>query len=225
MDFVRLAEGLGDWRTKYDEVWAINGFVNVIQCTRGFAMDDVRIQERRAKGGNKKIGRLIEAYKQSQVPIYTSRTHPDYPALIEFPLEAVINGYAPRSRDYFNSTIAYPLAFAGHEKAEAVDIFGADYTFPNRHIAEKGRACVEYWLGRLEERGIKVGIPGSSTLMDANEKTHLYGYDTLKIKRSFTEEGWCKIDFEERPENEWPTADQIEKRYDKAVKNEQKQHT
>jgi len=222
-DFFRLAEGLGNWQTKYDEVWTINGFANVLQCTRGFAMDDVRVQERRAAGGNKKIARMLEAFKKAQVPIYTSRTHPDYPALIEFPLEAVLNS-GPGVRDYFNSTIAYAIALAVHERAESIDIFGADYTFPDRHIAEKGRGCCEYWLGVASARGIKIGIPPTSSMMDSDCKETLYGYDTVKVKRGFTEDGWCKIEFEALPEDKWPTAAQIEKRYDKAIKNVENKH-
>jgi hypothetical protein len=223
LSYVRVAEGLGNWKKKYDEVWTVNGFSHVLKCTRAFAMDDVRVQEIRGKGGNKKIANLLESYKQADVPIYTSRPHPDYPALIEFPLEAVVNG-GPGMIDYFNSTIAYAIALAIHEKAESLDLYGADYTFPDKHIAEKGRACCEYWLGVAAARGIKVGIPGNSTMMDANEPEHLYGYDTVKLLREFNEEGWCKITFEELPETEWPTAEVIEQRYDKTVKNEQKQH-
>jgi hypothetical protein len=199
--WLRTAEGIGDWRLLYDEVWAINGFVSVIQCTRGFAMDDLRIQEARAKAGNAKIGNLLEAYKKHKGgPIYTSRAHPDYP-LVEYPLEAVTNSLG---HSYFNSTIAYAIALAIHEKATEIGMYGADYSWPDKHTAEKGRGCCEFWLGIASARDIKIGVHRSSTLMDANNPA-LYGYDTVNVIR---ENG--RLRFEEKTA---PSAEEIERRY------------
>lgn len=199
--WLRTAEGIGDWRLLYDEIWAINGFANVIQCTRGFAMDDVRVQEARARAGNAKIGNLLQSYKAAGCPIYTSRPHPDYPRLVEYPLEAVINGLG---YSYFNSTIAYAAALAIHERAESISLFGADYSWPDKHTAEKGRACLEFWLGIASARDIKIGVYRSSTLMDANNPA-LYGYDTVNVIR---ENG--RVRFEEKTA---PSAEEIERRY------------
>lgn len=207
LSYVRFAEGLGDLKEMYDEVWCVNGFANVLQCDRGFAMDDVRVQEERAKAGNKKIENLLKAYKRHPGPIYTSRTHPDYPALVEYPLEAVINS---TGSDYFNSSIAYMIALAIHERVEAISMFGADYTFPDKHVAEKGRACCEFYLGMARARGIQIGVSQQSSMMDANEGAQLYGYDTVDVKRTLNDEGWCKVEFIEKPT---PTAEEIEKRY------------
>lgn len=214
--WLRLAEGLGDWQKQFDELWLVNGFVNVFWPVygkaRGFAMDDVRIQELRAKAGNKKIANLLDAYKKHPGPIYTSRAHPDYPSLVEFPLEEVINS---GGRDYFNSTVAYPIALAIHERASMIGLFGADYSFPDKHTAEKGRGCCEYWLGVAAARGIKIGIASGSSLMDVNEPSTLYGYDTVNVVCERDANGWTSVRFEELPESEWPTGFDIEARYDK----------
>ena len=215
--YVRTTEGLGDWTIMFDEVWTINGFSNVLQNTRGFAMDDVRTQLIRAEGGNKKIASLLEAYKRHPGPIYTSRTHPDYPSLVEYPLEAVINSCGA---DYFNSTIAYAIALAIHERAESIAMYGADFTYPDLHIAEKGRGCCEYWLGVATARGIKVGIAGDSSMMDANVPgDRFYGYDTVEVNREVDENGWVKITFKEK--ETLPTAEEIEIAYDKTGKHKQ----
>lgn len=207
--FMRTVETIGDSRKMFDEIWCVNGFSNVFQCTRGFAMDDIRIQMARAEAGNKKVANMLEAYKRHPGPIYTSIPHPDFPALVEYPLEAVMNS---TGQDYFNSTIAYPIALAIHERAETIAVYGADYTFPDRHLAEKGRACCEFWLGVAHARGIKIGVPHDTSLMDANEpEGALYGYDCVDVIREVTDEGWCKITFREK--DAFPTAEEIERRY------------
>lgn len=220
--YIRTVEGQGDPTSLYDEVWLVNGFSNVlwsevggIRC-RGFAMDDVRIQELRAKGGNKKVANMLESYKRHPGPIYTSRAHKDYPALVEFPLEQVMNACSVQ-RDYLNSTVAYPLALAIAENATAISLYGADYTFPNRHEAEKGRGCVEWWLARAETRGIKIGLPTDTSILDMNCDGHPYGYDLCKITRTKDVNGYTKYQIEDLPEDMWPTAEQIEKNYYKGI--------
>jgi hypothetical protein len=37
-----------------------------------------------------------------------------------------------------------------------ISLFGMDFTYPNAHDAEKGRACVEFWLGIAAARGIEL---------------------------------------------------------------------
>ena len=209
LQWVRLAEGLGDWRHQFDEVWAVNGFANVLQCTRGFAMDDVRVQEIRAKAGNKKIEQLLESYKRHPGPIYTSRIHPDYPALVEYPLEAVVNACV---RDYFNSTVAYPIALAIYERATSIAMFGADYSFPDKHVAEEGRACCEYWLGVADARGIRVGIASGSSMLDACKPKSLYGYDGFDASWKIDANGYKHLTLADKP---LPTAQEIEASYDK----------
>ena len=212
LSYARMAEGLGYWRNEYDKLYLINGFVNVFWppdgSAIGFAMDDVRIQEARAKAGNKKIGYLLESYKKHPGPIFTSRTHPDYPALKEFPLEDVINSCG---RDYFNNTVAYALAYGIHERVESMAVYGADYTYKDRHVAEAGRACCEYWLGVATARGIKVGISRQSQLMDACEPGQPYGYDTQDVNRETDKNGYTHVTFTDK--KAVPSAKEIEKRY------------
>jgi len=129
-----------------DETWAINALGNVFDCDLIFHMDDVRIQEIRAEAAPaSNIAAMLEWLKTSRVPVITSRAHPDYPALVDFPLEDVLNHLG---HDYFNNTAAYAVALAIHIGATKISLFGMDYTYPNVHDAEKGRACVEFWRRR-----------------------------------------------------------------------------
>lgn len=207
-----LVKRLGG-RSKFcDEVWAINALGNVFDCDLVFHMDDVRIQRIRAAAApESNIAAMLEWLKISRVPVVTSRAHPDYPALVEFPLEDVLNDL---KYDYFNSTGAYAVAMAIHVGATKISLFGIDYTLPNQHQAEKGRACVEFWLGHAQERGIKVSVPKRSTLLDANceRASRLYGYDCVDVAFNMQEDGSVKLAFKDR--ETLPSAAQIEKNYD-----------
>ncbi|HCZ47424.1 MAG TPA: hypothetical protein DCZ11_00275 [Gammaproteobacteria bacterium] len=192
-----------------DEVWSINALGDVFRCDRVFHMDDVRIQEIRAGARpDSNIARMLGWLKRHPGPIYTSRRHSDYPGLVDFPLRDVVNAFG---QAYFNSTAAYAVAFAVYIGVKKISCYGFDFTYPNAHHAEKGRACVEFWLGVAVSRGIEVRVPHVSSLMDACER-RLYGYDTLDVTFDRTPAGGIDVRFAERAE--MPTADEIEAMYD-----------
>lgn len=194
-----------------DEVWAINALGDIFKCDRIFHMDDVRIQEIRAEARpDSNIARMLKWLKSHPGPIYTSRKHPDYPGLVDFPLRDVVNTFG---QAYFNSTAAYAVAYAVYLGVKQISIYGFDFTYPNAHHAEKGRACVEFWLGIAVSRGIKVRVPHESSLLDACEPDgRLYGYDTVSVDITRNDAGALEVNFSER--DDIPTADEIEARYD-----------
>lgn len=210
-EYLNIVKRLGGRSAFCDEVWGINALGDVFDCDRVFHMDDVRIQEIRAAarpGSN--IAAMLKWLKTHKGPIYTSRTHPGYPGLVEFPVEDVINHL---NFGYFNSTAAYAVAYAIHIGVKKLTIFGNDFTYDNAHDAEKGRACVEFWMGIAAARGIALSIPRTSSLMDACNPLpdRLYGNDTRDIvwKRV---RGKVRLTFTEK--KVLPTADEIEHRYD-----------
>lgn len=216
--FFELAKGLGGVSAYCDEVWGINAIGDVLRCDRIFHMDDLLVQEARAKerpGSN--IAAMVNWLKTHPGPVYTSRARPGYPGLVEFPLEDVLNaghdsnGGAP----YFNSTAAYAVAYAVHIGVKKISLFGIDYTMPNAHKAEQGRACVEFWLGIAAARGIAITVPEQSSLMDAcaPEAERLYGYDCADVILTTREDGGVNVRFEDKPA---PSAAEIEARYDHA---------
>ena len=210
--YVETTKRLGGRHKFCDETWAINALGDVFACDLVFHMDDVRIQEVRAAARpDSNIAAMLPWLKTSAVPVVTSRAHPDYPPLVEFPLEDVLNNLG---HDYFNSTAAYAVALAIHINAAKISLFGIDYTLPNQHQAEKGRACVEYWLGKAQERGIKIALPKTTTLMDARHSRaeRLYGYDTLDVQFNIQPDGAVKLDFV--PRETLPSAEAIEAAYD-----------
>lgn len=209
--FVDVTKRLGGRRGLVDEVWGINALGDIIQCDRVFHMDDVRIQEIRAAARpESNIAAMLSWMKSHPGPIYTSRAHEDYPGLIEYPLEDVVNSCGVA---YFNSTAAYAVAYAVHLGVQHISLFGCDFTYPNSHDAEKGRACVEFHLGIAKARGINIGLPNNTSLMDgiATKQDRLYGYDTVDLEITDDETGFkvAKTFHDRRP-----TADEIERRYD-----------
>lgn len=215
MQFFELTRGIGGVSAYCDEVWGVNAIGDVFKCHRVFHMDDVLVQERRAEarpGSN--IANMVAWLKTHPGPIYTSTVRPGYPGLVAFPLEEVLNGgYDNNQTPYFNSTVAYAVAFAIHIGVKRISLFGIDYTLPNVHHAEQGRACVEFWLGIAAARGIQITVSDMSSLLDAcaTSADRLYGYDGVEVMLSEGEGGKVKVEMYPR---DLPSADEIEKRYD-----------
>lgn len=220
MQFFELVRGLGGKSAFCDEVWGINAIGDTFRCDRIFHMDDLRVQEARAaaKPGSN-IAAMVKWLKTHPGPVYTSVVREGYPGLVAFPLEEVLNrrldqnGGAP----YFNSTAAYAIAFAIHIGVKRISLFGLDYTYPNRHHAERGRACCEFWLGIAAARGIEITVPESTSLLDGcePEQTRLYGYDCVDVFLRNQEDGSVKVEMTERLEI--PSAEAVEKAYDHSV--------
>lgn len=210
--YTNICKRLGGRHKYADETWCINSLGNIIACDRVFHMDDVRIQELRAEARpDSNIAAMLDWLKTTTIPVVTSRPHPDYPALEPFPLIEVLNSF---KYAYFNSTAAYAVAYAIWLGAERISLFGCDYTYPDAHDAEKGRACVEFWLGMAAERGIKITVPKNTTLLDAlhTQRERFYGYDTLDL--AIRQDGQGRIDIEFTQRADIPTAEQIEAAYD-----------
>ncbi len=215
--YLELTKRAGGRRAYCDETWSINALGDVFNSDIIFHMDDVRIQEVRAAAnpqGN--IAAMLSWMRTTSVPIMTSRKHADYPSLIEFPLSEVIGKFG---YPYFNSTAAYAIAYAAYIGVQRLSVFGFDFTYANAHHAEKGRACVEFWLGIAAGLGIRTVIPHVSSLMDAcnQQEDRLYGYDTLDVTIDpATADAPMRVTSIERSEP-LPTAAEIESRYDHNV--------
>ena len=117
---------------------------------------------------------------EHQVPIYTSQLDERCKGLVEYPLEEVVNSI---KSTYLNNTAAYAVAFAYAANVSELYLYGLDYSYTNfSHFAESGRACTEHLLAKCSNKGIKVVISGTSSLLDNNvsEEKKLYGYHRLK---------------------------------------------
>lgn len=207
--YLRLAAQAG-WRGRVvEEVWGINAVAGVLQCDRVFHMDDMRLQERRAEvHPHSNVAGICDWLRSHPGPIYTSTVYPEFPGAVEFPLDKVMT---TTGHGYFNSTVAYAVAYAIAIGVKHIHIYGADFSYKNSHKREKGRACVEFWLGIASARGIQLSVAGDSTLLDADvsEDERFYGYDAARLTVELDESGFHVT----REPKELPTVEEIERRY------------
>jgi hypothetical protein len=90
--YLEHTKRLGGRRAYCDETWCINALGDVFACDRVFHMDDVRIQQIRADAKpESNIARMLDWLKTTKTPVVTSRAHPDYPSLEEFPLAEALD--------------------------------------------------------------------------------------------------------------------------------------
>lgn len=209
--YIEDVDRAGDRKALFDETWTFNSYVSVIESDRLFHMDDVKVQELRARAGNLRVKNMLEGLKRYAGPIYTSSPEPEYPSMVPYPLPAVVERY---SSLYFSTTPPYAMAYAGLLEVEEVCLYGMDYTWPGVAGAEAGRGCMEYWVGRLQGQGIRVKVHESSSLLDTRLSTQndiqLYGFDRYRIKLEPRGERNVALVMSPKP---LPTAEEIEKRY------------
>lgn len=106
--------------------------------------------------------------KAAPIPVYMAEYHAKFPTCVKFPLDALKTEFG----DYFTSSVAFMLALAIKEQFEEIAIFGIDMIVGTEYFEQK--ACVEYWIGVANGRGIQVKIPPQSALC---KQHYRYGYE------------------------------------------------
>ena len=175
----------GSYKMSFDETWAINAMAGVIQHDRALVMDDIESILKPLISANPTCmtAGMMDWLPVHPGPVYTSKAYPEFPGTVDYPLEDVINAVG---HIYFNTSVAYAVGLAIHLKVKEIGLYGCDFTYPDTHVAESGRACVEFLLGIAGANGAKIVIAGDSTLLDASLTVgqKLYGYrDPLVIGR------------------------------------------
>ena len=187
-----------------DEVWTVNAMGGLLKHDLLFHMDDCRLQESRP---NRNIHRMMDWLK-THPKFFTSKAYPDYPGAMEYPLDEVVKDIGV---PYLNGTVAYAVAYAIYQKYDGIRLYGADFTYSHVHKAERGRGCVEFLLGIAWARGIKLHLPGMTTLLDMREEPNirLYGYDAYDLEFDEDEAGPVV----KRTPKELPSGEYIEELY------------
>ena len=163
----------------FDEIWAINAMIGVLpNIDRAFILDPMsRFFDTEDAGTMTPMMR--NKLPLVDYPIYSCELDERVPAVEEYPLKQIVK-YSESA--YLNNTVAYAIAYALWSKVKQISIFGVDFTYQtNMHFAEAGRGCVEFWIGKCINQGIKVGIAPRSSLLDTDvdTKNKLYGYHRL----------------------------------------------
>lgn len=141
-------------------------------------------------------------YRKYNRPVVTLRPVRGLKTLI-YPIKEIVEFYQDT---YFFASPSYMLAYAAWCGAKRINIFGADFDYQDRTEYEGGRCCMEYWMGRLTERGVKFGLSPNTTLLDMKWKDTgrpvmgkpyggpLYGYFTNQPVLRRDAEGNFKVD-------------------------------
>ena len=158
-----------------DEVWGVNAAGGVINVDLSFAMDDYLTCVNRTPA-------FAKWFETAKEPFFTSVPRNDN--ALAYPLEEVLN--MPGARPYFNGSVSYIAAYAALVGVKELTIFGCDYLYGGlgrmhpRQTETVARylACMTWWLGYAQGRGMNVIICPSSPLLDADLMVleQFYGY-------------------------------------------------
>jgi hypothetical protein len=117
----------------------------------------------------------LKMMAELKCPLYMLEPHDEFPASLAYPLQEITGHFG---HSYFTSTMAYIMGwllwkFDLGAKVDEIKIFGINLTTLNEYYHQK--ACMEYWIGLAEGRGITVTVPTGSGLRKGN----LYARDTV----------------------------------------------
>lgn len=166
-DVLRLMEDRPD-PLKGAEVWGINYMGAITKLDRVIHIDPVHPYL-----GHAAVKDMCDFALKDGIPFYTSHPHPFYMNHVVYPFDKVMQTIGTH---YLNGSVAYAVALAIAEGYTDIGLFGADFSYPNAHVSESGRANVEYLMGIATARGVRFIVAQSSTLMDAHCRQQPYGW-------------------------------------------------
>jgi hypothetical protein len=160
------------------QVWTINSGMRAFRHDVVFDMHTEEYIEQQEDTKRERIAERRGWMKIHNKPIVMPKALDDYPTSMTYPLKLVMDTL---KTDYFTNGMAYMLALACLCEVKMIYMIGADYMVAKpdgRVFVEDGRACLEYWLGRLVERGCQVRVTDKSALLAANVRGNrmIYGY-------------------------------------------------
>ncbi len=150
------------------ELWGINYMGAVKRLDRIIHVDPVHPYL-----GHAPVKDMCDWALKDGIPFYTSWPHPFYPNHVVYPFDKVVQAIGVH---YLNGTVAAALALAMAEGFNEIGLFGADFSYPQAHLAESGRANVEFLIGMGTQRGIKFAVASTSTLLDMYCQQQPYGF-------------------------------------------------
>lgn len=172
------------------EVWSINYAGFAMHSHVCFNMHDLDSED------NKHHRHIFEAYaKLPHLKVVSIRSYDWLPNSYEYPLQEVMEDpYA--SVPYFTNSTAYLIALAIACRAKEIRIYGCDFDYDERLLQvnkfERGRANMEFWLGRASAYGCLLTVAQHSTLLAASDiKQHgripFYGYGAKQPEFQLTD--------------------------------------
>lgn len=146
------------------ELWGINNFWNTMRDSQGRLRADRwwEMHQIYPDSHGIEMGRAIQDQndmawlRECPVPLYTTEPFDTVnPRALVWPIEH----YARKYRDYFSCTFAMQIVHAFDEGFEELHVYGLELLYGTKREATVESSCVNYWLGYVEGRGMKVVIP------------------------------------------------------------------
>jgi hypothetical protein len=100
---------------------------------------------------------------QLKCPVYMQGPVAAVPASTAFPVEAILEKYAPFAAYFMTSTLSYMVALAMLSGADEIGLWGVDMSATEEW--EFQRSGCHFWLCMAEHMGIKVTLPLESDML------------------------------------------------------------
>jgi hypothetical protein len=162
--------------TERDEIWTVNRAVfGSVPHDLLFVMDNITTEAEQFPTYGKRLW-------QHDRPIITSDNLAGWPPhVLAYPVAEVMD-WATRTfrtarTDWFVNSMPFALLYAAWIGVEEIYLWGMDFvSHSSGKVVEDGHPNVAYWIAKIEEAGVKVIVPNSSSLCDANHREVFYGY-------------------------------------------------
>lgn len=167
------------WDDPSYECWALNNFWNAARDGRGrlaasrwWEMHQVTPDMTGLHAGQPiQDANDMRWIRTCPVPLYTTEPVPENPLAVVWP----IADFAARYRDYFACTFAMQIAQAIHEGFETLMVCGLSLLRGTQREATLEAACVAYWLGLAEGKGMRLELRPEHDLLLWHP--YQYGHD------------------------------------------------
>lgn len=189
--------GLAPYHDPAWEIWTLSDLIvqkQVPRWTRHFEVH--QHADIRNRGGGT-YWKWMQELPADGNPVYMPEPPADIPAARKFPVEELVAKFG----HYFTNTVSWMLAFALHEGAEEIGVWGVDMACSEEYKAQ--RPSCEYFIGLAVGAGVAVTMPGASDLLKCRK---LYGVEpdeefSQKFKARTAELSKRVTDIETRRDN------------------------
>lgn len=192
------------------EFWGLNdsewrrGFAPVRSYNRWFQLHNPEYMSIHYPPGVEELGSTWSKDHGDMI-LYMDRHYPEYPNSVPLPVEDMEEAWPNYMTHYHASSFDWMVATAIYQGFSKISMFGCDFhTFPSMLDGEplSGRACLEYWIGVAQGRGIEVGVYTNGDLflnvhLALHRSTMRYGIEgepALDLSLNRTEKGyWADV--------------------------------
>lgn len=166
-----------------DEVWTVNRGIRAFNADLAFILDELPDEII----NDPAYGEAIKNYKK---PIISTVCADDVGVCSTYPGAAILDCLRTThgmsiTDPYWHNSMPMVMAYALFIGVEQVTLWGCDYQSEAGVSLEDDRANLEYWCGVCRARGMRVGVPTESTLLNQRKTSGgLYVYGLRDQRRA-----------------------------------------